>query len=188
MVRYGFVINLKTCIGCGACVAACSEENSLVLSKIKEGAIVPLGGRRDLRIIEKGKFPSVIRVNYHRTCMHCENAPCVAVCPTGATYKTKEGVVLVDHNLCIGCKYCLVACPYDARYVNEVLGGPDKCTMCIHRLKDGLQPACVESCPTDSIIFGDLDDPESEVSRLSKHAVPVGAELGTRPKVYVIPP
>ncbi|MEB3805988.1 MAG: 4Fe-4S dicluster domain-containing protein [Desulfurococcales archaeon] len=188
MARYGFVIDLSTCIGCGDCVAACSEENTLVLSEIKEDAVVPLGSRRDIWVSERGFFPSVIRAHYHRTCMHCEEAPCAAVCPTGATYKTEEGVVLVDYSLCIGCKYCLVACPYDARYVNEALGGPDKCTMCMHRLREGLQPACAEACPTDSIVFGDLDDPDSRVARLAKHAVTLGPELGTRPKVFVIPP
>lgn len=188
MVRYGFVLNLKTCIGCGACVAACSEENTPVLNQIKKGAKVPLGGRRDIIVKEEGEFPSVIRAIYHTTCMHCDNPPCAAVCPTGATYKGEGGVVLIDYNLCIGCKYCVTACPYNARYVNVELGGPDKCTMCIHRLKEGELPACAASCPTDSIVFGDLDDPNSKVAKLAKHAVPVGQDLGTGPNVYVIPP
>ncbi|MCE4618297.1 MAG: 4Fe-4S dicluster domain-containing protein [Desulfurococcales archaeon] len=188
MPRYGFVINLSTCIGCGACVAACTEENTQVLKELSDEASVPLGGRRDIRVVEDGKFPSVLRISYHHTCMHCEDAPCVSVCPTGASYRTDEGTVLVDYELCIGCKYCITACPYNARYVNEALGGPDKCTMCYHRLKQGLLPACATSCPTDSIVFGDLDDPNSEVAKLAKHAIPVGASLGTKPKVYVIPP
>lgn len=188
MARYGFVINLATCIGCGACVAACSEENTQVLKEISEKATVPLGARRDIRVIEVGVFPSVARISPHHTCMHCDEAPCVAVCPTGASYKTEDGAVLVDYDLCIGCKYCITACPYNARYLNKELGGPDKCTMCYHRVKEGLLPACAASCPTGSIVFGDLDDPSSEVSRLVKHAVPVGASLGTSPKVYVIPP
>ncbi len=188
MVRYGFVINLSTCIGCGACVVGCTEENTLELQKISNRAYVPIGGRRDLHLVEKGSFPSVYRVNYHLTCMHCDNAPCVAVCPTGASYRSDEGAVLVDYDRCIGCKYCITACPYNARYVNEALGGPDKCTMCIHRVREGLDPACTISCPTNSIIFGDLDDPESEISKLSRHAIPIGEEMGTRPKLYVIPP
>ncbi len=188
MPRYGFVINLATCIGCGACVAACSEENTLVLREIAEGASVPLGARRDVHVVEKGSFPSIIRVSYHHTCMHCDDPPCVDVCPTGATYKTEEGAVVVDYELCIGCKYCVTACPYAARYVNEVIGGPDKCTMCLHRVRDGLKPACAEACPTDSIVFGDLDDPESEAAKQALHAVPVGEEYGTKPRVYVIPP
>ncbi|MEB3760007.1 MAG: 4Fe-4S dicluster domain-containing protein [Desulfurococcales archaeon] len=188
MARYGFVINLDTCIGCGACVAACSEENSLVLQQLKEDAEVPLGGRRDILVIEKGKFPSTVRINHHHTCMHCDNAPCVHVCPTGASYKTEEGAVLIDYDLCIGCKYCIVACPYNARYVNEALGGPDKCTMCYHRITKGLEPACASSCPTDSIVFGDLDDPNSEAYKLSLEAVPLAPEIGTKPRVYVIPP
>ncbi len=188
MVRYGFVINLSTCIGCGACVAACTEENSLVIKEVNEKATVPLGSRRDIKVIETGQFPSVARIVYHHMCMHCEEAPCMKVCPTGATYMTKEGVVLIDYNVCIGCKYCMTACPYNARYLNKVIGGPDKCTMCYHRIKKGLEPACVASCPTDSLVFGDLDNPNSVISRLLKKAVPVGAALGTKPKVYIIPP
>lgn len=188
MPRYGFVLNLSTCIGCGACVAACTEENTPVLAEVEPNAEVPLGGRRDIRVVESGVYPTVSRTTYHHVCMHCEDAPCVGVCPTGATHKTSEGVVLIDYDLCIGCKYCITACPYNARYLNEALGGPDKCTMCYQRLKEGLEPACVSSCPTDSIVFGDLDDPESPVAKLLKHAVPVAASLGTKPKVYVIPP
>ncbi len=183
MTRYGMVINLETCIGCGACVVACTEENSLHL-----GVDVPLGARTHIETIEVGKFPSVNWYFYHSICRHCEDAPCVAVCPTGASYKTPEGVVLVDYKKCIGCKYCMVACPYDARYINEALATPDKCTFCIHRVKEGLEPACVAACPTHSRIFGDLDDPNSEVSKLvAKGAVPAGASHGTKPKVFIIP-
>ena len=188
MPRYGLVIDLRTCIGCGACVAACSEENTPLLQMVARDADVPLGGRRDVYTEEIGRFPSVARVHHHRTCMHCDNAPCIAVCPTGASFRTDEGVVLIDYEKCIGCKYCIVACPYGARYVNEALGGPDKCTMCYHRITQGLEPACASSCPTDSIVFGDLDDPESPVQKLLHHARPVAPELGTKPKVHVIPP
>jgi len=96
MVRYGFVLNLKTCIGCGACVAACSEENTPVLNQIKKGAKVPLGGRRDIIVKEEGEFPSVVRTIYHTTCMHCDNPPCAAVCPTGATYKGEGGELFMS--------------------------------------------------------------------------------------------
>ena len=188
MARYGFVVNLETCIGCGACVAACSEENSRILDSIARGARVPLGGRRDIIVVERGRYPNTARITLHHTCMHCEDAPCVSVCPTGATFKNEDGIVLVDYDLCIGCKYCIVACPYNARYYNEELGGPDKCTMCAHRVYKGLEPACAASCPTGSIVWGDLDDPESPVARLASRAVAPGAELGTRPKVFLIPP
>lgn len=184
MARYGMVINLKTCIGCGACVVACSEENSLQL-----GVEVPLEARTHIKNIEMGRYPNVKWMFYHSICRHCEEAPCVSVCPTGASYRTEDGIVLLDHEKCIGCKYCMVACPYNARYINEELGVPDKCTFCIHRVKEGLEPACVSSCPTRSRIFGDLDDPNSEVVKLVvSGAVPAGAEHGTKPKVYYIPP
>ncbi|MCE4625387.1 MAG: 4Fe-4S dicluster domain-containing protein [Desulfurococcales archaeon] len=188
MVRYGFVIDLRSCIGCGACVAACSEENTPQLKTISPDAEVPLGGRRDIIIVEKGLFPAIARIPLHHTCMHCEDAPCTHVCPTGATFKTEDGIVLIDYALCIGCKYCVEACPYNARYVNEALGGPDKCTMCVHRVRKGLRPACETACPTGSIIWGDLDDPNSEASRKAARAIPIGAQLGTKPKVFVIPP
>lgn len=183
MARYGMVIDLKTCIGCGACVAACSEENSLQL-----GVEVPLGARTHIEKIELGKFPNTRWIFYHSICRHCEDAPCVSVCPTGASYKTEDGIVLVDHEKCIGCKYCMVACPYNARYINVELRTPDKCTFCVHRVKEGLEPACVAACPTHSRMFGDLDDPNSEVAKLVfSGAVPAGAEHGTKPKVYYIP-
>ena len=190
MARYGFVVDLRTCIGCGACVAACTEENTPVLRRLTGNprAVVPLGSRRDVIVVEEGVYPAVRRVHHHRVCAHCDNPPCVGVCPTGATYKTPEGAVVVDYDKCIGCRYCVVACPYGARYVNEDVGGPDKCTMCIHRVREGLAPACAESCPTRSIVFGDLDDPESPAARAAARAVPVGAGYGTRPRLYVIPP
>ncbi len=178
------VIDYNTCIGCGACVAACSEENSLEMN-----ATIPLGARTNIKNIEVGAFPSTRWIFVHNICRHCENAPCVSVCPTGASYKTREGVVLVDHSKCIGCKYCIVACPFNARYVNEELKGPDKCTLCYHRITQGLEPACVAACPTKSRIFGDLDDPNSEVAKLvASGAIPAGGEYGTKPKVFVIPP
>ena len=184
MTRYGMVIDLRTCIGCGACVAACSEENSLSL-----GVDVPLGARTDVKTEELGLFPNVRWIFEHSICRHCENPPCVAVCPTGASFKTDDGFVLIDHEKCIGCKYCIVSCPYKARYINENIMTPDKCTFCVHRVKKGLDPACVASCPTNSRVFGDLDDPTSKVSELvSKGAVAVGAEYGTKPKVYYAPP
>ncbi len=182
------VINLKTCIGCGACVAACSEENSIILSMIKEGAQVKIGSRTDIEVVEEGRFPSAKRIYYHHICMQCEDPPCVKVCPTGASYITKDGVVLINYEHCIGCRYCVVACPYGARYVNEELRAPDKCTFCYHRIKEGLLPACVEACPTHSRIFGDLDNPNSEVFRLSLRAVRPNSPKGTNPKVYIIPP
>lgn len=195
MTRYAMVIDAKTCVGCEGCVAACTMENqtpfwaSLFRTHIEEQVT--------------GTFPNVGRQFVPRLCMQCDEPPCQDVCPTGATYTTEEGVVKVDASRCIGCGYCMVACPYDARYpyqndkvaqAKSVYGEKnahpvphvDKCDFCLHRLRQGLQPACVETCPLQARIFGDLDEPNSEVARLvaSGKARPLNAHLGTKPKVF----
>ena len=131
-----------------------------------------------------------------RLCMQCDNAPCVSVCPVGATYKTPDGVVLVDQDRCIGCGYCVVACPYGARYLvpsgpdlpNGNAGVADKCTWCYQRLAKGQLPACVEECPTQARLFGDLNDPDSPVSVVlrTKRTEVMKPELGTRPRVFYV--
>ena len=191
--RFGMVIDLGRCLGCSACVAACITENlrNKTEKAINEGAeaVSELKLRTQIKEIDLGEYPAPNVIFFHELCRHCENPPCVSVCPTGASYKTEEGVVLVNHELCIGCKYCMTACPYNARYIHEELRTPDKCTFCYHRVRKGELPACVEVCPSHARIFGDLDDPTSEVSRLvSEGAVPAGAEYGTKPKVFYIPP
>jgi len=110
--------------------------------------------------LEHGKFPYVKTELWHRICHHCDDAPCAHVCPTGATYVTKDGVVMVDKSKCILCGACIVACPYAARSIDVYNRAVDKCTLCYHRTKRGLLPACVETCPTGARTFGDLDDPE----------------------------
>ena len=121
-------------------------------------------------------------------CQHCANPPCVHCCPTGASHVSElGGIVKVTASRCIGCKACLAACPYGARFVNPK-GYADKCTFCIHRVEKGQQPACVETCPTHCMTFGDLDDPESEVSRLivaNRHFV-LKPDAGTRPRIYYL--
>lgn len=181
MARYGMVIDLEKCLGCGACVTACIEENDVPYET---------GLRTRIERVVTGKFPNVSTMYMHRICQHCENPQCVSVCPTGASYVNKDGVVLLDYEICIGCKYCMVACPYLARYIHPERHTPDKCTFCEHRLKVGKLPVCVETCPSNARIFGDLDDPNSEVSRIlaENKAVPIGAEYGTRPKVFYIRP
>lgn len=159
MARYGMVIEAARCIDCRACMVACTAENR-----------VPLGKHRNwVDTVERGRFPELSLRIEPEQCHHCDNPPCVRSCPTGASYVSKPGgIVLVDPNKCIGCRYCMQACPYDARYFDEEEGIVGKCTFCIQRIAIGKQPACVETCPTKVRTFGDFDDPESEVSRLMR--------------------
>lgn len=177
--NYGMLIDTRKCIGCHACSVACKAEFD-----------VPLGVTRSwVEYTEKGSYPNVSRNFLRRLCNQCRHPQCVDVCPTGATYKREQdGIVVVDSGLCIGCKYCILACPYDARFLNPVTGVADKCDFCIHRVSKGLEPACVNSCVADALIFGDLADPDSEISKLMA-ANPVTVlrpGKGTEPQVYYI--
>ncbi len=156
MARFGMVIDTRTCVGCMDCVIACKTEND-----------VPSGCDRDwIAYDTRGAFPTLRTEIRSERCNHCGNPPCVTCCPTGASHiEPSSGVVLVTPAVCIGCKACLASCPYDARFVNPA-GYVDKCTFCLHRVRDGLDPACVAVCPTRCMSFGDLDDPNSRVSRL----------------------
>ena len=174
-MRYAMALDITKCVGCADCVVACQTENN-----------VPIGYARDW-IVEKveGKYPT-LRLHFEsQRCNHCDDAPCVRVCPTGASHIIEGGIVKVTHNECIGCGACIEACPYEARYFHPD-GYVDKCTFCSHRVEDGLNPACVSVCPTHCMYFGDLDDSESPVSKvLAKHKHYVLApEAGTEPKVY----
>ncbi len=180
MARYGMVLNIDRCVDCKACVVACKAEWG-----------VPEGYSRDWvkEIGPVGEFPNLKSAVYPGLCMHCENAPCIEVCPTGATYMNEDGIVLVDQDLCIGCGYCVDACPYGARYIHPDQGVVDKCTFCEPRIKEGLEPACVETCIAEARIFGDLDDPNSEVYKLVNEggALPIVPEGATwHPKVYYV--
>jgi molybdopterin-containing oxidoreductase family iron-sulfur binding subunit len=220
MVKYAYVIDLSRCMGCRACVEACKVENNT-----PTGVFWMYVFKQ-----EEGEYPNV-KVNFTpRPCMHCENPPCVKVCPVGARHKREDGFVLTDMNRCIGCRFCQVACPYGVNYFNwkapednqyfdwkaegyvedavppyknpdlEKLYGQrlvagshykgvmTKCTWCVHRVENGMEPACVENCPVHALHFGDLDDPNSEVSELlkTKFTFRLLEELGTKPSVYYV--
>jgi len=176
-MRYAMAIDTKRCVGCADCVVACQRENN-----------VPEGFCRDWIVEETtGTFPELQLEIRSERCNHCADAPCVRCCPTEASHYEEGGVVLVDHDSCIGCKACIASCPYDARFVHPE-GYVDKCTFCIHRVREGKQPACVEVCPTHAMIFGDLDDKNSEISkalrtRKYKTLIP---EAGTDPHVFYL--
>ena len=155
MTRYGMLINTKKCVGCYACRMACQMINKL---EPEEAFII-------YKEIEQGTYPSVYAETVPVQCMHCENAPCQQVCPTHATYTTDSGVVLVDEEKCIGCKYCMMACPYGVRDWNKASKTVEKCTLCGHLTANGELPACVKSCSAGARFYGDLDDPNSDVSK-----------------------
>jgi len=177
-MRYGFVIDQTRCIGCHACTVACKEENR-----------VPLGAFRTwVKYIEKGEFPNTRRYFAVLRCNHCDNAPCVTICPTVALYRRRDGIVDFDPSRCIGCKSCMQACPYDALYIDPETHTAAKCHFCAHRVEKGLEPACVIVCPERAILAGDLDDPASEVSRvIAREQVLVRKpEQGTKPKLFYV--
>jgi Fe-S-cluster-containing dehydrogenase component/formate-dependent nitrite reductase membrane component NrfD len=177
-VRYGFVIDHRRCIGCHACTVACKEENR-----------VPLGAFRTwVKYVEKGAFPDTRRYFSVLRCNHCDNAPCVTICPTVALYHRDDGIVDFDGRRCIGCKSCMQACPYDALYIDPDTNTAAKCHYCAHRVEVGLEPACVVVCPEQAIIAGDLDDPRAPIARLvAREQVEVRKpEQGTQPKVFYV--
>lgn len=178
MPRYAMVIDTKKCVGCQACTVACQAEWGLP------------PGERFCRVEsrEEGSFPSVTRQIIPIQCMHCADAPCIDVCPTKASYRREDGIVLVDEKRCAGCKYCMVACPYQARVMNHDSGVPEKCRFCYHRLNEGKEPACVNTCIGNARVFGDLDNPDSEVAKLvaRQKAQPLRTDLGTKPSIYYV--
>jgi Fe-S-cluster-containing dehydrogenase component/formate-dependent nitrite reductase membrane component NrfD len=177
-VRYGFVIDQRRCIGCHACTVACKEENQ-----------VPLGASRTwVKYVERGTLPHTRRYFAVLRCNHCDDAPCVTICPTVALYRRGDGIVDFDGQRCIGCKSCMQACPYDALYIDPATGTAAKCHYCAHRTELGLEPACVIVCPEQAIIAGDLDDATSEIARLvdTEQVQVRKPEQGTRPKVFYI--
>jgi len=180
--RYGFVIDVERCIDCRACLVACRAENDVEIPYTRIWV-------RDLGL--KGEFPELSRTYVPYNCMHCEEPPCVDVCTSGATYKDQEtGLVLVDQDACIGCGFCVDACPYDARHLDKTRGVVDKCNACAQRVEMGRAPACVATCLGESRLFGDLNDPESDVSKALKEAKSVQRlvteDVNPGPNIYYI--
>ena len=218
-VRWGMLIDTTQCReGCNDCVAACNKENGLSggtngqarsplpnpLPQAGEGANDSLRETRLkstdsqwIRKIELKDVSSGRELSLPMMCQHCEHPPCVDVCPTNASFKRADGIVLVDRHRCIGCRYCMMACPYKARsFVHEPLhdqnpdvprgkGTVEACSLCVHRIDQGQQPACAEACPNKAILFGDLNDPESEIARKvgSVASVQVRADLRLNPGI-----
>ncbi|MEX2046699.1 MAG: NrfD/PsrC family molybdoenzyme membrane anchor subunit [Chloroflexota bacterium] len=177
-MRFGFLIDQRRCIGCHACTVACKQEQD-----------VPLGVFRTwVKYIEKGQFPNTRRHFTVLRCNHCDDAPCISICPTTALFRRSDGIVDFDASRCIGCKSCMQACPYDALYIDPNEHTAMKCNFCAHRVDVGLKPACEIVCPETAIISGDLDDPQSVISNLiAREPVHVRKpEQGTQPKVFYI--
>lgn len=208
-VRFGMVIDLRKCTGCRACTLACKAEN-MTPPEVSYNVVLEE---------EVGEYPNVRRMFMYKPCFHCENPPCVPVCPVQATWKREEdGIVVIDYDRCIGCRYCMTACPYGSRFIDlgmsytdplqpyeqaaspeyaeyrvraeggSPIGNARKCHFCLHRLYQGMLPACLETCIGRAIHFGDFNDPESVVSRLlaSRSHVRLKEELGTEPNVYYL--
>ncbi len=203
-MRLGMVIDLKRCIGCQTCMISCKVSNrvpqGMFWNRVESTA-------EDCYDGAVGSWPYLSRTYTPIACQHCENPACERVCPTGATYVDDEGRVEIDYDRCIGCRMCMAACPYNARQFNwsdpaydpefaygrsdvpvRPQGVAEKCTLCRERTAQGGQPMCVSTCLGHVRVFGDLDDPDSEVSRLlaANNAVQLLPEMGTNPHVYYL--
>jgi len=172
--RWAKLLDQSRCIGCHACSTACKSENG-----------VPLGVHRTyVKAVEVGSFPAVRRAFQVTRCNQCDAAPCTVACPTRAMYRRRDGIVDFDKAICIGCKACIAACPYDAIFINPDDGAAEKCNLCSHRIDAGLEPACVTVCPTSAIIVGDLDDMSSPLAERLRGSQVRKPEKQTRPKVF----
>ena len=217
-VVFGYGLDISRCIGCRRCVYACVEENNQsrdpeihwirVLEFEREQAFRSINLEEGNPYYDHETVPAEGKLYLPISCQHCEDSPCTNVCPTGATWKEPDGIVVIDYDWCIGCRYCIAACPYGARHFNwgqpsipkdevntdlHLLGNRprpkgvvEKCSFCIQRVRKGRYPACVEACPVGARKFGNLLDPNSEIRYLlkNKRTFVLKAELGTRPKFF----
>jgi len=178
MPNFGFVIDLRKCIGCHACTIACKAEHQ-----------IPIGVNRCwVKTVERGAFPDTRRFFFPVLCNQCDQAPCVRICPTNALFKRRDGIVDLNAQSCIGCRACMEACPYDQLFIDPNTRTAEKCNFCANRVENRLLPACVSVCPTECRIFGDLDDPTSAVAQVvHREAFHVRKpEKGTQPKVFYL--
>jgi Fe-S-cluster-containing dehydrogenase component len=197
--QWAYLIDTQKCIGCGSCARACAAENDVPDHFFRtwieryvvgmEGSHVdsPNGGKDGFQPVQVG-FQATKNFFVPKICNHCKETPCIQVCPVGASYRTKDGVVLVDGERCIGCAYCVQACPYGSRFLNPVTETAEKCTWCYHRITKGLRPACVEVCPTGTRALGDLkreDDPVRHAIEYDQVAILQG-HLLTEPQCFYL--
>jgi tetrathionate reductase subunit B len=206
--RWVFLVDIQKCVGCGFCVKACKLENEIpydapvtrtwveryvVTEDGRSHIDTPLGGRDGFtspKIRGQDIDPQSITKAFFlpKLCNQCDNPPCVQVCPVGATYQTRDGVVLVDRTWCIGCGYCIMACPYGVRFFHPVYRTAEKCTFCYHRITKGMKTACVQACPFGARLLGNLKDENDPVTRkiMTTRVNVLKDEYGTKPQVFYI--
>ena len=178
MTRNIIDIDLDSCIGCHSCAVVCKQENNVGLGTFYN---------KVLTVGPSGTYPDLEMYYLPVQCQHCADPECVKVCPTGASHKLEDGTVQIDKSKCIGCQFCAMACPYNVRYLNEEERVVEKCTLCKERTDRGDEPMCVVCCPTKARVFGDLDDPDSDISKeiVATNAQPIAGDL-TKSKVFYV--
>lgn len=185
--HYGMLISLDSCIGCWACTVACKAANGLDIG-VNWNRVESIGDPKAKpgQDMPAGTYPDVSLYWLPMPCMHCQKAPCMNACPASAISRREDGIVMIDQNRCLGCGYCAWMCPYGVPQFNRTTNTMGKCTFCASRVDQGQQPACVEACVYGARVFGDLNDPNSEISRLiaQKKGKVLLPEHGTEPSVF----